>query len=213
MGEPQRAEDGRFVGRFDRLTFYDNARGGRADRRSRLAGARERARLERRRGQSEEYKDIPLSWEIRRQLAGEDGVLIPWRQLLREVFDKGRRNERIDNARRMAARADFMTGGRKRLCWATRRGEALSVRGVRLLIQIKVADTFPIVQVDSRTELVIAVDIARRLDISPQRVHVLVSGPGFPRPLGKLGRSSVWRWSSIERWAQETGRLPRGRRV
>jgi predicted DNA-binding transcriptional regulator AlpA len=64
------------------------------------------------------------------------------------------------------------------------------------------------VHVDSQTELVIAVDIAERLGISPQRVHVLVSGPGFPKPLGKLGRSAVWRWSSVERWARETGRLP-----
>jgi predicted DNA-binding transcriptional regulator AlpA len=63
-------------------------------------------------------------------------------------------------------------------------------------------------QVDSRTELVIGVEIAKRLGISPQRVNVLASGPGFPKPLGKLGRSSVWRWSSVERWARETGRLP-----
>jgi predicted DNA-binding transcriptional regulator AlpA len=64
------------------------------------------------------------------------------------------------------------------------------------------------VELDSRTELVIAVDIAERLRISPQRVNVLASSPGFPKPLGKLGRSSVWRWSSVERWARETGRLP-----
>jgi predicted DNA-binding transcriptional regulator AlpA len=63
------------------------------------------------------------------------------------------------------------------------------------------------VRVDSQTELVIAADIAKRLGISPQRVHVLVSGPGFPKPVGKLGRSAVWRWSSVERWARETGRL------
>jgi predicted DNA-binding transcriptional regulator AlpA len=63
-------------------------------------------------------------------------------------------------------------------------------------------------RVDGQTELVIAAEIARRLGISPQRVNVLASGPGFPRPLGKLGRSSVWRWSSVERWARETGRLP-----
>lgn len=63
-------------------------------------------------------------------------------------------------------------------------------------------------QVDSRTELVIAVDVARRLGISPQRVNVLSATPGFPKPLGKLGRSSVWRWSGIERWALDTGRLP-----
>jgi hypothetical protein len=64
------------------------------------------------------------------------------------------------------------------------------------------------VQVDARTELVIAVDIARRLAISPQRVNVLATSPGFPKPLGKLGRSTVWRWSSIERWALDTDRLP-----
>jgi predicted DNA-binding transcriptional regulator AlpA len=64
------------------------------------------------------------------------------------------------------------------------------------------------VKVDSRTELMIAVDIAERLGVSPQRVYVLASGPGFPKPLGMLGRSAVWRWSSVERWARETGRLP-----
>jgi predicted DNA-binding transcriptional regulator AlpA len=63
-------------------------------------------------------------------------------------------------------------------------------------------------KVDGRTELVIAVDIAKRLGITPQRVNVLASAPGFPKALGKLGRSSVWRWSSIERWALDTGRLP-----
>lgn len=62
--------------------------------------------------------------------------------------------------------------------------------------------------VDRRTELVIAVDIAKRLGLSAQRVYVLASSPGFPKPLGILGRSSVWRWSSVERWARDTGRLP-----
>ncbi|MDQ3379944.1 MAG: DNA-binding protein [Actinomycetota bacterium] len=61
--------------------------------------------------------------------------------------------------------------------------------------------------VDAETELVIAVDIARRLAISSQRVNVLASSPSFPRPLGKLGRSAVWRWSTVERWARETNRL------
>jgi predicted DNA-binding transcriptional regulator AlpA len=64
------------------------------------------------------------------------------------------------------------------------------------------------VEVDSQTELVIAVDIAKRLGISPQRVYVLAAGPGFPKALGTLGRSAVWRWSTVERWARETGRLP-----
>ena len=64
------------------------------------------------------------------------------------------------------------------------------------------------VRLDPRTELVIATDIAKRLGISPQRVYVLAAAPGFPKPLGTRGRSGVWRWSSIERWARETGRLP-----
>lgn len=62
-------------------------------------------------------------------------------------------------------------------------------------------------KLDARIELVIAVDIAKRLGISPQRVHVIASNPGFPPPIGKLGRSAVWRWSAVERWARETGRL------
>jgi predicted DNA-binding transcriptional regulator AlpA len=66
-------------------------------------------------------------------------------------------------------------------------------------------------RIDSQTELVIAVDVAKRLGMSPQRVNVLATGPGFPKPLGKLGRSSVWRWSSIERWARDTGRVPAAR--
>jgi predicted DNA-binding transcriptional regulator AlpA len=67
------------------------------------------------------------------------------------------------------------------------------------------------VHVDSRTELVIAVDIARRLSMSPQRVNVLVRSDGFPEPLGKLGRSAVWSWHSVEEWARATGRFPAAR--
>ena len=63
-------------------------------------------------------------------------------------------------------------------------------------------------KVDARTELVIAVDIARRLGISPQRVNVLAANPGFPAPIGKLGRSAVWRWAAVEQWALDSGRLP-----
>lgn len=62
-------------------------------------------------------------------------------------------------------------------------------------------------QVDSQTELVIAADIAERLGISRARVSVLASRADFPRPVGRLGRSDVWPWKSVERWARETGRL------
>ena len=60
------------------------------------------------------------------------------------------------------------------------------------------------VRLDARTELVIAADIAERLSISRARVSVLANSSGFPRPVGRLGRSDVWRWSSVERWARET---------
>ena len=63
------------------------------------------------------------------------------------------------------------------------------------------------VRVDARTELVIAADIAERLGISRARVSVLASRSDFPKPVGRLGRSDVWRWMSVERWARETGRL------
>ncbi len=62
-------------------------------------------------------------------------------------------------------------------------------------------------RVDARTELVIAADIAERLGISRARVSVLASRSDFPKPVGRLGRSDVWRWMRVERWARETGRL------
>jgi predicted DNA-binding transcriptional regulator AlpA len=63
------------------------------------------------------------------------------------------------------------------------------------------------VLIDARTELVIAADIAERLRISRARISVLVSRSDFPAPVGRLGRSDVWRWPSVERWARDTGRL------
>lgn len=82
------------------------------------------------------------------------------------------------------------------------------MRVLLVLIHVNAHGYVARVHVDSRTELVIAVDIAKRLRISPQRVNVLAAGPGFPKPIGKLGRSTVWRWSAIERWALDTDRLP-----
>ena len=62
-------------------------------------------------------------------------------------------------------------------------------------------------RIDARTELVIAADIAERLRISRARVSVLAGRSDFPRPVGRLGRSDVWRWTTVERWARESGRL------
>jgi hypothetical protein len=73
----------------------------------------------------------------------------------------------------------------------------------RWLIQVNLS----YMRVDAHTELVIAADIAERLRISRARVSILVTRPDFPRPVGRLGRSQVWRWTRVERWARETGRL------
>jgi predicted DNA-binding transcriptional regulator AlpA len=62
-------------------------------------------------------------------------------------------------------------------------------------------------RIDSRTELVIAADIAQRLQLSRARVSVLTARVDFPSPVGRLGRSDVWRWASVERWARDTRRL------
>ena len=64
-----------------------------------------------------------------------------------------------------------------------------------------------VVRIDRLTELVIAADIAERLGISRARVSVLAGRSDFPRPVGRLGRSDVWRWASVERWARDTRRL------
>jgi prophage regulatory protein len=66
------------------------------------------------------------------------------------------------------------------------------------------------VRVDAKTGLVIAADIAERLGISRARVSVLANRSAFPRPVGRLGRSDVWRWTSVERWAHDTRRLNPG---
>jgi predicted DNA-binding transcriptional regulator AlpA len=62
-------------------------------------------------------------------------------------------------------------------------------------------------RLDAQTELVIAADIADRLGISRARVSVLANRSDFPRPVGRLGRSDVWRWTSVERWACDSRRL------
>ena len=49
-------------------------------------------------------------------------------------------------------------------------------------------------------ELITTADIARLLDVSPQRAHQLVRLERFPRPVGRVGSSTVWRASDIERW-------------
>jgi hypothetical protein len=49
-------------------------------------------------------------------------------------------------------------------------------------------------------ELVTAADIGRRIGVSTQRAHQLAELDEFPDPLGKVGRSKVWRWNDVARW-------------
>lgn len=58
----------------------------------------------------------------------------------------------------------------------------------------------PKVDVD---ELVSGAEIGRRLKLSPQRVHQLRSRDDFPAAVGKIGRSLIWRWADVEKWAKK----------
>lgn len=44
------------------------------------------------------------------------------------------------------------------------------------------------------------------LDLSKQRVHQLLERPDFPAPTAELAIGNVWDRSTIEEWAERTGR-------
>jgi hypothetical protein len=49
-------------------------------------------------------------------------------------------------------------------------------------------------------ELVTVADIGRRLGVSTQRAHQLTRQARFPKRVGRVGQSEVWRLQDIERW-------------
>ena len=55
-------------------------------------------------------------------------------------------------------------------------------------------------------ELLIATDIAELLGVSRQRMSQIIRQEGFPTPIGRLGRSVVWRRRDIDRWARDHDR-------
>lgn len=55
-------------------------------------------------------------------------------------------------------------------------------------------------QKEDLADLVTGAEIGRRLGISTQRVHQLAGQDSFPRPLGRVGNSIVWRWDDLECW-------------
>jgi hypothetical protein len=57
-------------------------------------------------------------------------------------------------------------------------------------------------------ELVTQADIARMLNVQRQRAVQLVAREDFPAPVGKIGRSRVWRRGDVETWAVDRHRPP-----
>lgn len=51
--------------------------------------------------------------------------------------------------------------------------------------------------------LLTGADAAKELGMSRQRLHQLAATEDFPRPLGRVGRATVWSASSIEAFKQE----------
>jgi hypothetical protein len=56
----------------------------------------------------------------------------------------------------------------------------------------------------ARPELVSGAEIARRLNVSRERVRQWAASPklGFPAPVARVGRSVVWEWPPVARWAE-----------
>jgi predicted DNA-binding transcriptional regulator AlpA len=55
-------------------------------------------------------------------------------------------------------------------------------------------------------DLVTGAEAARRLGVSRERLRQLAARPGFPPPLGQLGRATVWRDADVAEWARQSGR-------
>lgn len=55
-------------------------------------------------------------------------------------------------------------------------------------------------------DLVTGSEAARRMGVSRERLRQLARRDDFPKPLGVLGRATVWRDSQVEAWAAEHDR-------
>jgi predicted DNA-binding transcriptional regulator AlpA len=65
-----------------------------------------------------------------------------------------------------------------------------------------------IIGVDWPDELVNGGEVARRLQISRERVRQLLADkpPRFPRPVAETERDKIWRWGDVAEWAALTER-------
>jgi len=83
---------------------------------------------------------------------------------------------------------------------------ALDQLGVRRgeLVELHVAESATPPRKPGRVELVSVTEIGRRLNVSRERVGKWAASPtlGFPAPVAKGGRSFLWEWPPVARWAE-----------
>lgn len=46
-------------------------------------------------------------------------------------------------------------------------------------------------------------EIRKLLGVVRQRAHQITQYPGFPQPIGKVGRLNIWDGTAVRRWAAE----------
>ena len=63
---------------------------------------------------------------------------------------------------------------------------------------------------DGLPDLVTRAHIARRLHLGRAALARALADLGFPRPLGRLGTSTVWRWADVRTWAEGARGRPGG---
>ena len=63
---------------------------------------------------------------------------------------------------------------------------------------------------EGRPELVLSAEIARRLNVSRERVRQWAANPRleFPLPVARVGRSDVWEWPQVALWAERRRDMP-----
>ena len=75
-----------------------------------------------------------------------------------------------------------------------------------------------IIGVDWPDELINGGEVARRLQMSRERVRQLLAEkpPRFPRPVAETERDKIWRWGDVAEWAavmQRKTKIPRRRKA
>lgn len=57
------------------------------------------------------------------------------------------------------------------------------------------------------TDLVSTAEIAQKLNVGPSAVSNWRTRGAFPKPLASLKCGPVWEWSTVQQWAEDTGRI------